>query len=137
MQTLALPLRSDDDDFDMDFIQIHKTAKNIRKDIFNMSTRFTESFSSGCQETAVPQSLLTFVNMLLICTKLTSDAHSQPALSSSQLIMFNCLYRNNDFIIQKLKRNSIAGLSWNDGTLSDTKTRARVQIVSTWPIPVI
>ena len=57
----ALKEACDDDDFDSDLNQIHKTAKRIRKDIYNMSTRFTGSFSSDCQEAAVPQSLLTFM----------------------------------------------------------------------------
>ena len=78
------------------FIQIHKTAKLIRNDMLHMSTQFSGSFPSDCQETAVPQSLLTLVNMLLYGTELTSDAYSQSALSLSQSIMFNCIKRSTE-----------------------------------------
>ena len=61
-----------------------------------MSTEFPGSFSSGCQEATVPQSLLTLVNMLLYGTELTPDAYSQPGLSISQLIMFICINRSKE-----------------------------------------
>ena len=92
----ALKKACEDDDFDSNFIQIHKTAKLIRNDMLHMSTQFSGSFPTDCQETAVPQSLLTLVNMLLYGTELTSDAYSQPALSLSQLIMFNCIKRSKE-----------------------------------------
>lgn len=66
-----------DTDLDSNFIHIHKVARLIRKDLLDMSTKFSGSFPDDCQETAVPQSLLTLVNMLLYGTELTSDAYSQ------------------------------------------------------------
>ena len=62
-----------------------------------MSTKF--SFRSECHETAIPQSLFKLVNMLLCGTELTSDACSEPALSLSQLIMFNCIKRSKKYKI--------------------------------------
>ena len=61
-----------------------------------MSTQFSGSFPSECQETAIPQSLFKLVNMLLCGTELTSDTYSEPALSLSQLIMFNCIKRSKN-----------------------------------------
>ena len=61
-----------------------------------MTTNFSGSFSPDCQESAVPQSLLTLVNMLLYGFELNSNAYSQPALSLSQLIMFNCINRSKE-----------------------------------------
>ena len=84
------------DDLDSNFIQTHNTAKLIRKDILNMTTNFSGSFSPDCQESAVPQSLLTLVNMLLYGSELNSNAYSQPALSLSQLIMFNYINRSKE-----------------------------------------
>ena len=124
---------------DWNFIQSHKTAKLIRNNMLHMSTPFSGSFPSDCQETAIPQSLLTLVNMLLYSTELTSDAYSQPTLSLSQLIMFNCIKRSKEntkslFLTQG---NSIASLSWYDGSLLNMTTRSCWQIVPAWTLRVI
>ena len=92
----SLKKACEDDDFDSNFIQIHKTAKLIRNDMLHMSTQFSGSFPSDCQETAVPQSLLTLINTLLYGNELTSDAYSQPAISLSQLIMFDSIKRSKE-----------------------------------------
>ena len=48
----ALKKACEDDDFDWNFIQIHKTAKLIRNNMLHMSTPFSGSFPSDCQRTS-------------------------------------------------------------------------------------
>ena len=85
-----------EDDIDTNFIKIHKTAKLFKKDISNMSTNFSGTFSSDGQNDSVPHSLLTLINMFQYGSEKNSDGHPQQALSLSQLIMFNCINRSKE-----------------------------------------
>ena len=87
-----------------------------------MSTKFSGTFSSDCQNTSAPQSLLTLINMLLYGSEMNSDGYYQPALSLSQLIMFNCINRSKENA-KSLHHSKSREPPLLDGTLSDKKER--------------
>lgn len=54
------------EDGDEEGVCLVKTARTVRREMLNMnSIRFDESFEEGCQEAAIPKSLLAFVGMIL------------------------------------------------------------------------
>jgi hypothetical protein len=75
---------------DADAIHLMRTAKLIRNEIFLNDFEFTGSFSGNCQREAVPQSLLSLVNMILSGPG-NGTCDSKAAVSISQLITFNAV----------------------------------------------
>ena len=55
----------DEQDDDDDAVQLAHAAKIVRKDLFEKSSSFNESFRKGCQEDSVPELLLALVSMIL------------------------------------------------------------------------
>lgn len=84
-------------DADSDGIHLAKAANIIRRDILKMTTAFSGSFNTHCQEESVPNSLIALVSMILNGPNIKEQSsHSTipaPTLTISQLLMFNSCAR--------------------------------------------
>ena len=82
-------------DTDLDAVHLAKAAEIVRRDMLKMKNEFRGSFDAKCQEKSVPVSLLALVSMVLYGTNITTQTSSasmpQPALTLSQMLMYNCL----------------------------------------------
>ena len=81
-----------DDDADDDGMHLVKAAAIVRRHMFDMSYKFNGTFEEGCQESAVPDSLVALVSMILDGTNIGGDPElttTQSALSIAQLMQFN------------------------------------------------
>ena len=67
--------------------------------MLKMKNEFNGSFDAQCQEKSVPVSLMALVSMVLYGTNITTQTSStlmpQPALTLSQLLMYNSLVRQS------------------------------------------
>ena len=71
-------------------LAFERLIKRLQKNMSTGSDEFTGSFQPNCQRSAVPSSLLAVVNLLLYGSSGIRDCKAtQPALSISQLILFN------------------------------------------------
>jgi hypothetical protein len=69
-------------------------ARIVRKDIMNTTTSFDGTFSAGCQNRSLPQSLQTLVAMLCDGANIKEQSfakQNQAQLTICQLIVFNSL----------------------------------------------
>ena len=86
-------------DSDNDAVHLARAAKIVRRDMLKMKNEFNGSFDAQCQEKSVPVSLLALVSMVLYGTNITTQTSStlmpQPALTLSQLLMYNSLVRQS------------------------------------------
>lgn len=74
-----------------------RAAHIVRREVFKVKNSFNGTFSSQCQKTSVPASLLTLVGMVMKGpTTKTNPADSQACLSVAQLIVFNSISRAHD-----------------------------------------
>ncbi len=94
---LALKIASKAD-YDDEAVILSQAANILRKDIFGMErSKFTGTFEKDCQQSSVPQSLSSFVGMLMgganIETQGGNVMEAQAALTISQLLMYNCTVR--------------------------------------------
>ena len=81
-------------DADVEASVLVKAAQIVRRDIFNMTYTFSSNFSSDCEETSVPQSLIALIQMILEGPSIhsQSDISCVPAaMSISQLKAFNAV----------------------------------------------
>ena len=82
-------------DYDSDAMHLARAAQVVRKKLFNKKFSFDGSFKEGCQQEAVPQSLLALVNMIQEGpnikhqSQVVTTTSTTAALSISQLLMFN------------------------------------------------
>ena len=80
---------------DSDAIHLMRAAQVVCKEMFESGFSFDGSFKANCQQEAVPPSLLALVNMILDGanikhqTQLVHTATTKPALTISQLMVFN------------------------------------------------
>ena len=84
------------DDADDEAICLAKAADIIRRDMFGMHTGFDGSFPRGCQEDAVPKSLVALVSMIMDginIKKRETDDVKQATLSLAQLLQYNSCVR--------------------------------------------
>ena len=77
---------------------IAKTASIIRRDLLNMDkSTFHGTFETNCQETSLPQSLRSLIEMIMdeasIRMQASNIAENQAALTVSRLIRFNSVVR--------------------------------------------
>ena len=80
----------DEQDDDDDAVQLAHAAKIVRKDLFEKSSSFNESFRKGCQEDSVPELLLALVSMILDGPNIKDQISiTQAALTIAQLLKFN------------------------------------------------
>ncbi|CAG2208364.1 unnamed protein product [Mytilus edulis] len=75
-------------DFD-EFVNISKAATIDRKDIFELNSEFKGTFPKECQETSVPQSLLSLVRMIQLGPNIKDRSYSQYTLTIAQLLMYS------------------------------------------------
>ncbi|XP_014664507.1 PREDICTED: uncharacterized protein LOC106806883 [Priapulus caudatus] len=82
-------------DADNEAVLLASAANIVRRDMFKMKQDFRGSFDAHCQEELVPVSLLALVSMVLYGPNITTQSSSvftpQPALTLSQLLMYNSL----------------------------------------------
>ena len=96
-----------------------------------MKMEFNGSFPTECQEQSVPTSLLALVTMILngpnIKTQSSPSAVSQPALSISQLLLYNSpkTHKENAKDVVRHSRQRETPLSIYLGIMLQTKTRKR------------
>jgi hypothetical protein len=85
-------MNSSVDNCDDEAICLAKAAQLIRRDVLGMQATFDGSFSKGCQEQAVPKSLVALVAMIMdgpnIMNKVTEKVR-QATLSMAQLLQYN------------------------------------------------
>lgn len=85
------------DDCDDEAICLAKAAQIIRRDLIGVQTQFDgSSFPQGCQEEAVPKSLVSLVSMILDGPNITrrdGDESRQATLSIAQLLQYNSSLR--------------------------------------------
>ena len=75
-----------------------KAAKFVRSKIFDYQNKFDGSFTSDCQETSVPDVLITLIRMILEGTNIANQSAGRNGRSSiacaiSQLISFNSVVK--------------------------------------------
>ena len=83
---------------DSEAMAIAKAANIIRCDFLNMEkSQFHDTFESNCQESSVPQSLRSLIEMIMggasIKTQSSNIVENQAVLTVSQLIRFNSVVR--------------------------------------------
>ena len=87
-------------DADSDAVYLARAATIVQRDMFQTKVEFNGSFHTECQEQSLPTSLLSLVAMVLngpnIKTQSSSSSASQPALSISQLLLYNSCKRYKD-----------------------------------------
>lgn len=74
---------------DTEAVHMLHTVKLLRNAIFSSTYKFSGCFESDCQSQSIPTPLLMFINMLLEGPEGVQYFNNQPALSVSQLIIFN------------------------------------------------
>ena len=82
-------------DHDGEALYLARAAQIVRQEIFDRKFSFNGSFQKGCQQEAIPNSLLALVNMIqegpniVHQTQLGTSPSTSSAHSISQLLMFN------------------------------------------------
>ena len=118
-------------DADSDAVHLARAATIVRRDMFQMKMEFNGSFHTKCQEQSVPPSLLALVTMVLNGPNIKSQSSSssvfQPALSLSQLLLFNSSkrYKENDKDVVRHSQQRETPLPIYLGMMLHTKTRKR------------
>ena len=123
-------------DTDNDAVHLARAANIVRRDMLKMKQDFSGSFDAQCQEKSVPVSLLSLVAMVLygpnIITQTSSAAMPQPALTLSQLLVYNSLVHQRDTAtIRPTTRHSKdreTPLPIYLGIMIHTKTRKRALV---------
>ena len=81
-------------DSDEEAIHLVKAANIVRGDMLTTTNTFNGSFDANCQETSVPKSLLSLINMILygpnIETQSCNLTANQPGVTIAQLLQYNC-----------------------------------------------
>ena len=100
--------------------------------MFQMKQKFSGSFDAQCQEESVPTSLLALMAMVLygpsIKTQSSSASLPQPAVTISQLLMFNSIVRCRENTTSSTTRHSLdreTPLPVCLGVMIHTRTRKR------------
>ena len=78
---------------DAEAVHMMHTCRMIRNEIFSRSFEFEGSFDVSNQTDSVPETMLSFVSMLLNRPGNFQSRDNQAALSISQLIIFNAVKR--------------------------------------------
>ena len=75
--------------FDDDVMHLFRVGQVELKEVIDSKLDFNGSFHENCQQDAVPQSLLAIVNMILNVSNNKHQKTRQPAVTISQLMVFN------------------------------------------------
>ena len=97
----AIRKACEQDNFDNDAMHLARAAQVVHRDMFDRKFTFNGSFKQGCQEAAVPPSLLALINMILegpSIKRQTAVAANAAALSISQFLIFNSMKRRRSEI---------------------------------------
>ena len=120
-------------DADSDGIHLARAANIVRRDMLKMTTAFSGSFDTLCQEESVPNSLIALVSMILNGPNIhEQSSHSSipaPTLTISQLLQFNSCARRRKSTgsVQSTKHshNRETPVPVYLGVMIHTKTRRR------------
>ena len=118
-------------DADSDAVYLARAATIVRRDRFQTKMEFNGSFHTKCQEQSLPTSLLSLVAMVLngpnIKTQSSFSSVSQPALSISQLLLYNSCkrYKENAKDMVRHSQQREPPLLIYLGIMLHTKTRKR------------
>ena len=118
-------------DADSDAVYLARAATIAQRDRFQTKMEFNGSFHTKCQEQSLPTSLLSLVAMVLngpnIKTQSTFSSVSQPALSISQLLLYNSCkrYKENAKDMVRHSQQRETPLLIYLGIMLHTKTRKR------------
>ena len=97
------------EDLDDEGMHLAKAAAIIRKDILGNQYLFNGSFDENCQVRSVPQSLLSFLKMILLGQNINDQAESvsrgQAALTIAQLVQFNTYVHHREEEVKRERRN--------------------------------
>ena len=118
-----------ENDYDTDAIHLSKCAKIIRKEVLSKKYVFNGTFEKGCQKEAIPPSLLSLIQMLMVGPNIKAQSEesvSQAAVSISQLIQYNTYKRQkNDTVHTRHNRDRETPFALFLGVLIHGKTRNR------------
>lgn len=123
--------RACEHDADSDAVYLARAATIVRRDMFQTKMEFNGSFHTECQEQSLPTSLLSLVAIVLngpnIKTQSSSSSVSQPALSISQLLLYNSCkrYKENAKDMVRHSQQRETPLPIYLGIMLHTKTRKR------------
>ncbi len=121
-------------DTDNDAVHLARAAKIVRKkDMLKMKNEFSGSFDAHSQEKSEPVSLLELVSMVLngtnITTQLSSASMPQPAITLSQLLMYNCsTHQSKAATTARHSQQRETPLAIYLATMIHTKTRKRALV---------
>ncbi len=82
--------------YDSEIMHLAKAAKFLRQDMLTKQQHFSGSFQSDCNQQAVPDSLLAFMNMLLEGPNIkqkSDHVDNSAAVALSELLIFNAVNR--------------------------------------------
>ncbi len=119
---------------DNDAVHLARAAKIVRKkDMLKMKNEFSGSFDAHSQEKSEPVSLLELVSMVLngtnITTQLSSASMPQPAITLSQLLMYNCsTHQSKAATTARHSQQRETPLAIYLATMIHTKTRKRALV---------
>ena len=122
-------------DADSDGIHLARAANIVRRDMLNMTTAFSGSFDTLCQEESVPNAIIALVSMILngptIHEQSSHSSTAAPTLTISQLLRFNsCACRRlstGSVQYTKHSHKRETPVSVYLGVMIHTKTRRRTQ----------
>ena len=119
-------------DTDNEAIYLARAANIVRKNMFQLKQNFNGSFDTQCQEKSIPVSLLALVAMILYGPNITKqydyESMPQPALTISQLLMYNCLHRKKTASTSRHSIEHETPLPVYLGMMIHTKTRKRTLV---------
>ena len=120
-------------DADSDGIHLARAANIVRRDMLKMTTAFSGSFDTLCQEESVPSAIIALVSMILngptIHEQSSHSTTAAPTLTISQLLRFNSCARRRlstgSVQYTKHSHNRETPVSVYLGVMIHTKTRRR------------
>jgi hypothetical protein len=87
-------------DFDNEALILKQASNIVRRELFDKNSVFAGTFENNCQDSSVPPSLKTLVEMILggpnIRNRAANSVSAQAILTVSQLIQFNVMHRRRD-----------------------------------------
>ena len=116
-------------DSDNEAVYLARAASIVRRSMLRTKQSFSGSFDAQCQLKSVPGSLLALVAMILYGPNITKQydyvSIPQPALTISQLLMYNSLYQKTTATTCRHSTEHEPPLPVYLGIMIHTKTRKR------------
>lgn len=122
-------------DSDEEAMHLAKAATIVRKEMLATTNSFNGTFDANCQESSVPKSLLSLINMILygqnIETQSSNLSITQAGLTLAQLVQYNCYIRRRGGLKQERRKKSReTPVAIYTGLAIHAKTRSR-EVVET------